>query len=346
MEKKLAEICELVGGQLIGDGSLSISDVAKIEDAEKGQITFISNPRYHQFIHDCRASAVIVSRDFNEKSEMAVIQVADPYYAFLKILKLFHPEQSFQAEGIHPTAVIETSSIGKHVSIGPYVVVGKGCSIGDRTVLLPGVVIMRDTTIGEDCILHANVCVRENVTIGNRVIVHCGTVIGSDGFGFAPLEGVYHKIPQIGTVVIEDDVELGANVTVDRATMGETRICKGAKLDNLIQVAHNCTIGENTVIAAQAGLSGSTRIGKGVRVGGQVGFAGHMTIGDGSAIGAQSGVSKSVPPGVMVSGYPAQPHRDEMRLEAAKRKLPRLLKELKDLKKRIQDLEQNKGKEC
>lgn len=346
MKKKLSEICDLIDGQLFGDGGVLISDVAKIEQAGEGQITFVSNPRYHQFIHDCNASAAIVSRDFNEKTDMAIIKVDDPYYAFLTVIQLFHPVQPFQDEGIHPTAIIETSEIGKNVSIGSYVVVGKGCQIGDRTILMPGVVIGQNTTIGEDCLLHANVCVRENITIGNRVIVHCGTVIGSDGFGFAPVEGVYHKIPQIGTVVIEDDVELGANVTIDRATMGETRICKGAKLDNLIQVAHNCTIGENTVIAAQTGLSGSTHIGKGVRVGGQVGFAGHMTIGDGSAIGAQSGISKSMPPGIMVSGSPAQPHREEMRLEAARRKLPKLLKEIKDLKNRIEDLERKKGKEC
>ena len=207
---------------------------------------------------------------------------------------------------------------------------------------MPGVIIGNDVVVGEDCIIHGNVSIRESVVIGNRVMVHNGTVIGSDGFGFAMEGGVYHKIPQVGTVVIEDNVEIGANVTIDRASLGETRIKKGAKLDNLIQIAHNCTVGKNTVIAAQTGLSGSTQIGAGVRIGGQVGFAGHLEVGDGAAVAAQSGVSKSIPPGEMVFGYPARPHHEELRIQAARQKLPELLKIIKELKKRIEKLEENR----
>ncbi|MEJ2629598.1 MAG: UDP-3-O-(3-hydroxymyristoyl)glucosamine N-acyltransferase, partial [bacterium] len=225
----------------------------------------------------------------------AWLQVKNPYFAFSKVVKLFHPEKLLIEKGIHDTAVIgKHTKLGKDVSLGARVVIGRECTIGDRTVIMPGVVIGDGVKIGEDCRIHANVSIREKVVINNRVIIHNGTVVGSDGFGFALEQGKYHKIPQIGTVVIEDDVEIGANTTIDRAALGETVIARGTKIDNLIQIAHNCKIGEDCVIASQAGISGSTTIGKRVQIGGQAGFIGHITIGDNAIIAAQSGVSKSI----------------------------------------------------
>ena len=347
MVLKLAEIAARVGGEVIGNGEVEIAGVAKIEEAKKGEITFLANRKYAKFLKHTGASAVIVPEGINEAGGKPLLRARNPYFTFLKTVVLFYPPQPLLEKGIHKTAIIgEGTELGEDVSIGPYVVVGKECKIGDRTILMPGVVVGDNVTIGNDCVFHANVCLREKIVIGNRVVLHNGVVVGSDGFGFAPEGGKYYKIPQVGTVVIEDDVEIGANSTIDRATLGETRIKKGAKLDNLIQVGHNCTIGENTVIAAQTGLSGSTKIGNGVRVGGQVGFAGHMEIGDGAAVGAQAGVTKSVPPGVMVSGYPARPHREELRIEAIIQQLPQLFKEIKNLGKRLYKLEKQMREEC
>jgi len=344
---KLAEIAAELDGEVVGNGEVEISGVARIEDARDGEITFIANPKYTKYLKETKASAVIVSGEIAEVADKSLLLVKNPYFAFLKTVTLFHPQAPLIEEGIHHTAIIgQNTELGDNLSIGPYVVIGRRCQIGRGTILLPGAVVADDVRIGEDCTIHAYVSLRERVLLGNRVIIHDGTVVGSDGFGYAPEEGKYHKIPQVGTVVIEDDVEIGANVTIDRATLGETRIKRGAKLDNLIQVGHNCSIGDDTVIAAQAGLSGSTHIGRGVRVGGQVGFAGHLEVGDDASIGAQSGVSKSVPPGIMVFGYPARPHMEEFRIQAAQKQLPRLLKEIKDLRDRIRKLEEKMGKKC
>jgi UDP-3-O-[3-hydroxymyristoyl] glucosamine N-acyltransferase len=234
---------------------------------------------------------------------------------------------------IHPEA-----KIGKDVRIGAHVVIGKGCEVGDRTRILPNCVLMDGVKVGQDCLLYPLVSVREECEIGNRVIIHNGAVIGSDGFGFAPHEGVYHKIPQVGRVVIEDDVEIGANCTIDRATMGETRIRRGAKLDNLVHIAHNVEVGEWTVMAAQAGISGSTKIGHHVMVGGQVGTVGHIRIGNYVQIGAQSGVSKSIPDGEIVFGYPARPIMRTKRIEAVVNQLPELLKRVKELERQVEAL--------
>jgi len=339
---KLAEIAARVGGQVVGDGGVEITGVAKIEEAREGEISFLANSKYFKFFDKSRASAVIVPLDFKNRGAKPLVLAKNPYFAFLHTVRLFYPPKSLIEKGIHDTVVIgEKTLLGENLSIGPYVVIGKNCRIGNGTVIMPTVVIGDDGIVGEDCILHAHVCLREKVVLGNKVILHNGVVVGSDGFGFA-LEGEkYHKIPQVGTVVIEDDVEIGANVTIDRATLGETRIKQGAKLDNLIQVGHNCTIGENTVIAAQAGLSGSTHIGKGVRIGGQVGFAGHLEVGDGAAVGAQSGVNKTIPAGTYVFGYPAKPHMEEFRIQGALKRLPKLLEEVKDLKEQIRNLKKS-----
>ena len=338
MQLKITEIAQLVAGELDGDETLLINNVAKIEEAVAGQLTFISNPRYAKYIDTTNASAVLVSRDF-PRTDKTVIRTENPYLAFLKVLKKFHPSIETLASGIHSTAVIDSSSqIGEKVSIGAHVVIGKHCRIGDNARIHPGVVISDDVTVGVSTVLYPNVTIRERVTIGNHVIIHNGTVIGSDGFGFAREGEHYHKIPQVGTVVIEDNVEIGANCTVDRATLGETRIKKGAKLDNLIQVAHNVVIGENTVIAAQTGISGSTKIGAGVIVGGQVGFVGHIEIGDNTSIGAQSGVSKSLPANAVYFGYPAKPIMQAKREEAALRKLPDLIKRISEMEKQLKEL--------
>lgn len=252
---KLAEIAAELDGEVVGNGEVEISGVAKIEDARDGEITFIANPKYTKYLKETKASAVIVSGEIAEVAGKSLLLVKNPYFAFLKTVTLFHPQAPLIEEGIHHTAIIgQNTELGDNLSIGPYVVIGRRCQIGRGTILLPGVVVADDVRIGEDCTIHAYVSLRERVLLGNRVIIHDGTVVGSDGFGYAPEEGKYHKIPQVGTVVIEDDVEIGANVTIDRATLGETRIKRGAKLDNLIQVGHNCSIGDNTVIAAQAGL--------------------------------------------------------------------------------------------
>lgn len=341
MVLKLKAIAEIVGGEVIGDDNIEINGVARIEEAQEGQIAFLANQKYSKFLLETKASAVIVPKDIHHVKGKALICLDDPYFAFLQVLNVFYPPKPFIDKGIHPSAVIsEGTKLGKDLSIGPFVYIGKNCHIGNHSVIMPGVILYDDVIIGKACVLHANCCLREGVRVGDRVILHNGVVLGSDGFGFAPKGGKYHKIPQVGTVVIESDVEIGAHVTIDRATLGETRIHKGAKLDNLIQIAHNCTVGENTVIAAQTGLSGSTHIGKHVRVGGQVGFAGHLTVGDDAAIGAQSGVSKSVPSKTMVFGYPARPHREALRIEGALRRLPKLIKEISELKEKIKTLEQ------
>jgi len=339
MNISLAKIAELVNGNVEGDDSIQISGLGKIEQAQPGQITFISNPKYQKFIETTKASAVLVSQDFPPVSK-TVVRTENPYVAFLQLLKFFHPPLEMIEPGIHASAVIDsTAKIGDQVRIGAGVVIGKNCVIGDRTIIYPGVVIGPEVAVGSNTVLHANVVLREQVKIGNNVILHSGVIVGSDGFGFAREGVLYHKIPQVGIVIIEDDVEIGANCTIDRATLGATIIRQGVKLDNLIQVAHNVEIGENTVIAAQTGISGSTKIGKNAIVGGQVGFVGHIEVGDGVTVGAQSGVSKNLPPNAVYFGYPAKPIMQAKREEAAFRRLPDLLKRVSELEAKIAKLE-------
>jgi len=338
MKFSLAEIAELVQGDLEGESSVAIHGVAKIEEAGTGEISFISNPKYAKYIETTNASAVIVSQDFPDTAK-PIIRTQNPYISFLTVLKIFHPTYESIAEGIHPSAIIdETVQIGENAKIGSCVVIDRNCKIGNNATIHHGVVIGREVTIGDNTIIYANVVLREQVRIGNNVIIHSGTVIGSDGFGFAREGQQYHKIPQVGSVIIEDDVEVGANCTIDRATLGDTIIHKGVKLDNLIQVAHNVEIGENTVIAAQTGISGSTKIGKNVMIGGQVGFVGHIEIGDNTTIGAQSGVSKSLSPNSVYFGYPARPIMQAKREEAALRKLPDLLKKISELEAKLNNI--------
>jgi UDP-3-O-[3-hydroxymyristoyl] glucosamine N-acyltransferase len=242
---------------------------------------------------------------------------------------------------VHPNAVIgKNVSLGKDVAIGPYAVVADNVSIGEKTVIYSGCYIGHHTKIGSETLIYPNVSIRERTTIGSRVIIHSGTVVGSDGFGFATIKGMHHKIPQIGTVVIEDEVEIGANVTIDRARFDKTFIGKGTKIDNLVQIAHNVAIGENSIVVAQAGISGSTVIGKGVTLAGQAGLVGHITVGDGAIVAAQAGVTKSIPPNTLVSGYPAKPHDVARKVNACLQNLPKLYESVNELKKKIKELEE------
>ena len=341
------DIAAVLGSAVEGDAATVIGRVAKIEEAAPGDITFLANPKYKKHLESTLASAVIIGRTVETpartgRSQPVFLRVDDPYTSFLKVLLLFNPPGDPLAPGIHPTAVVEPGvNLGTDVRIGPHVVVGERCRIGDGTMILAGTVIGRDVTVGARTLLYANVTVREGCRIGDRVIIHPGAVIGSDGFGFAPKpDGSYEKIPQLGIVVVGDDVEIGANCTVDRATMGETRIDNGVKLDNLIQVAHNVVIGENTVIAAQAGISGSTRIGKRNMIGGQVGFSGHLAIADDSKWGAQSGVHRSVPAaGGTYMGTPAVSFRLASRIMGAMPQLPDALAEIRGLRSEVEALQ-------
>jgi UDP-3-O-[3-hydroxymyristoyl] glucosamine N-acyltransferase len=313
--------------ELEGRGECLISGPAKIESAQKGQVSFVANEKYAKYLDTTKASLVIVhqSVSVNELSgSTSFLKVRDPYSAFVFLLKKFATPRSIAAKGIAPTAVIgEGVTIGEGVSIGAYAVVGDRCSIGRNTIIGAHTVLLHDVSVGDDTVLFPSVTCYDGTTIGNRVVIHSGSVIGADGFGFAPQgDGSYVKIPQMGIVEIGDDVEIGANATLDRATMGSTAIGRGAKIDNLVQIAHNCRIGEDTVIAAQAGISGSVTIGRQCIIGGQAGFAGHLELADGIKVAAQAGISKSfLEPGISLRGYPAQPMRDQLKHEAMLRNL-------------------------
>jgi UDP-3-O-[3-hydroxymyristoyl] glucosamine N-acyltransferase len=348
---KLQEIAQLIhaeGGGEGGAGEVDIRRVAKIEEAAEGDVTFIANPRYIRYLETTHASAVIISRtlrlgdDGGAKFRPVLLRVDDPYLSFLKVLLAFNPPKDPLPPGTHPSAIVHpTAVIGKDVRLGAHVVVSEGCRIGDASIICHGVVLGAGVEVGRGTLLYHNVTVREGCRIGSRVIVHSGTVIGSDGFGFAPRpDGSFDKIPQLGIVVVEDDVEIGANCTIDRATMGETRLKRGTKLDNLIQVGHNVVIGEHTVIAAQTGISGSTKIGKFNMVGGQVGFTGHLSIADNTKIGAQSGIHRSIEKaGGTYFGSPALPQREAFRIQGAIVQLPELLVAFRQLRQKIEDLE-------
>ena len=347
MTVKLEAICRVIGADFPPDtANLDIHGVASLEEAGAGDITFLSNPKYEKHLAHTGAMVVIVSAETVLPPPRIPLRVRDPYFAFLQVLELFNHRTPDQiARGIHPSAVVDPSaSLGEQVSLGPGAVIGAGVTIGDQTVIGPGTVIMTGSSVGSACVLYPNVTIMDGCVVGNRVILHSGVVIGADGFGFAPFQGRYHKIPQIGKVIIEDEVEIGANSCVDRAAFGKTIVGKGTKIDNLVMVAHNVRIGEHTVIASQTGISGSSTVGNWVRMAGQIGIAGHVTIGNGASLAGQAGISKDVPPGETVSGTPARNHMLAMRQEAAMRNLPELLKKVKLLEKRIYELE-NKDKE-
>lgn len=344
MRKTLKEIAGFIGGEVVGDENVVITGVCGIKEAGAGDITFLANPRYFSLLETTQASAIITSRDIKEAGK-PIIRTENPSLAFAKMVSLLQPQDISHPKGIHPTAIISKNALlGKNAAVGPYAVIEDSASVGDNTVIYAGCYVGCNTRIGKDTLIYPHVSIRERIVIGDRVIIHSGTVIGSDGFGFATLEGVHHKIPQIGTVVIEDDVEIGANVTIDRARFDKTVIGKGTKIDNLVQIAHNVAIGENSIIVAQAGISGSTVIGSGVTLAGQAGLVGHITIGDGAIVAAQAGVTKSVPANTLVSGYPAKPHNIAKRINACVQNLPKLYDTVALLKKKLEELESRKEK--
>jgi len=338
MNKTVREIAELIKGKVVGDGNIVIRGFSGIKEAKEGDISFLANPRYLPLLEITSASAIITTPDI-KSSQKTLIHVENPSLAFAQLISLVTPQQT-HPKGIHPTVILgKNVNIEKDVAIGAYTVIEDNVSIGKGTVIYPNCFIGHDSKIGEDCLIYPHVSIRENITIGNRVIIHSGTVIGSDGFGFVTIEGVHHKIPQIGIVEIADDVEIGANVTIDRARFGKTFIGKGTKIDNLVQIAHNVVVGENCLIVAQVGISGSTTLGKNVILAGQVGVVGHIHIGEGAVVAAQSGVSKSVPAHTEVWGYPAKPFREAKRINACVQRLPLLYKTVEGLKKRLEELE-------
>lgn len=334
MDITAKELAAMLQAEVVGNDDLVLHGVAKIEDATEAEVSFVANPAYKKYLDTCEAGAVIVS-EVPEAKRATYLVTEDPYRAFLAALNYFHPAVPRPHTGVHPSAVVgENVTLGKDVVIGPNCVVEDGVVIGDNTIIRAMVFIGRNTKIGNDCFFHSRVSVRENCVVGNRVILQDGAVIGSDGFGFAPGQEGYAKIPQVGNVVLEDDVEIGANATIDRATMGKTIIHRGVKLDNLVQIAHNVEVGEDTVMAAQVGVAGSAKVGKRSMFGGQVGVAGHIRLSDQVIVAAQSGVHKDPGEGKIVGGYPAREIRVWQRLEAALGHLPDLLKRVRQLEKK------------
>jgi len=337
MQKTLKEIARLVEGEVIGDEGVIVTGVSGIKEARPGDITFLANPKYLPLAQKTHASAIVVGSDAGKLSK-PVIRTDNPSLAFVKIVSAFSPADAHHPKGVHPSAVIaKNATLGKNVAIAAYVVVEDNAVIGDNTIIYSGSFIGNNARIGSDVLLHANVSVRERVTIGNRVIIHCGAVIGSDGFGYVSVDGKHQKIPQTGIVEVGDDVEIGANTAIDRARFDKTVIGRGTKIDNLVHIAHNVIIGEDSLIVAQAGISGSTVIGNGVIIAGQAGLVGHITIGDGAILAAQAGVTKSVPANTMVSGYPAQSHDRALRINACIQNLPKLYETVKELKKKTEE---------
>ncbi len=336
---RLCELAEIVGGEVVGDGNIEIRGVAGIREAVPGEITFVANPRYAEFLEGTKASAVIGGREL--PTVKPLIRIENPYYAYLQVLSLFAADLAISyPRGVHETAVVDPGVVlGQNVAVGPFCHICEGVRIGDNTTILQGVFVGVGSRIGDDCLIYPGGTIREGTEIGSRVILQPGVVLGSDGFGYVRNGSSQHKVPQIGRVVIEDDVEIGANSCIDRATTGETRIRRGTKIDNLVQIAHNVVVGEDSVLAAQAGVSGSTEIGRHVVIAGQAGLVGHIQVGDRVTIGAQSGVTKSIPDDTTVSGYPAREHRQAKRIHAHTAMLPELVERVRELERRIRELE-------
>jgi UDP-3-O-[3-hydroxymyristoyl] glucosamine N-acyltransferase len=344
MKATLDAVAKAIDGTVIGDGSVEITGVAGIREALAGQLTFLANPRYEAYLEHTQASAIIVAENHLDLGK-PLIQNPNPYLAFLKAVRFFQGEAERPPAGVHPSAVVASdASVHPAASIGPHVVVESEASVGPKAVIHAGCYIGARVRIGGESLLYPNVTVREDCVVGERVIVHSGAVIGSDGFGFVRDGDIYLKLPQVGNVVVEDDAELGACVTIDRATTGTTRIGAGSKIDNLVQIAHNVEVGKNCIIVAQVGISGSTILGDHVVLAGQVGIVGHLNIGAGAMVGAQSGVTKSVKPGERVFGSPAMSVGQAKRIEASLKYLPELLQTIRHLKRRIDELENPKSR--
>jgi UDP-3-O-[3-hydroxymyristoyl] glucosamine N-acyltransferase len=330
---KLAELAQLLGAECRGTPDAVMTGVAGIEEAGPGQITFVANPKYAGLARKTSAGAVLVAPDFPE-IEASTLRIKNPYLAFARVIEIFHPAPTY-SPGIHPTAVIHpTARVGKDASIGPYVVISENCVIGNHATILPHVVIYPNVRIGDHFFAHAHSVVREDCQVGSHVILQNGVVVGSDGYGFAKDDtGKWHKIVQSGPTVIEDEVEIQANSCIDRASVGETRIGRGAKIDNLVQVGHGSSVGENTLLCAQVGLAGSTHIGSNAILAGQVGVAGHCHIGDRVIVTAQSGVGGNIEAGKIISGSPAYDNRQWLRVCAIMPRLPEMLKQFERKRK-------------
>ncbi len=340
MDTTVGDIARLVGGTVLGEADTRITGVNSIADAGPGELSFIRDARYLPYLETTGAAAVLIARA-PENPATTLILVPTPDLAFAQVLQsLADTGQTRPAPGIHPSAAIADSArLGEAVFIDAHARIGENCVIGDRAMIYAGVFVGSGCVVGPDTVVHANVVLREQTVVGARCILHAGAILGSDGFGFAPLGGRWAKIPQVGTVELGDDVEIGSNTAIDRATFGVTRVGNGTKIDNLVQIGHNVRIGEHCVIAGKAGIAGSAVIGNHVRIGAGAGINGHIDIGDGATIGARAGVTKSVAPGSTVSGFPAMDHNLERRVLAAQHRLPDLLRRVRQLERAVQALE-------
>ena len=342
MEFTAKQIAAYIGGEIVGDENVAVHTFAKIEEGTPGALSFLSNPKYTAYIYETQSSIVLVNNDFvaERPIKATLIKTANAYESLAKLMKLYESVKP-KKKGISPMASIaESATIGENAYIGPFVYIGEKVVIGDNTVIEANASVGNGASVGNDCILYNGVTIYHGCKVGNRCILHAGSVVGADGFGFAPGTDGYDKIPQIGIVILEDDVELGANTCVDRATMGATVIKRGVKLDNLIQIGHNVIIDEHTVMSAQCGVAGSTKIGKWCMVGGQTGFNGHIQIGNGVKVGAHSAIPNNVKDGEAVFGYPAFEHSKFIRSSIVFKKLPEMYREMDVLKKEIESLKQ------
>ncbi len=339
---KLSELAEQTGAQVEGDGELEITSAAGLDEAQAGHVTFLANPRYTPRVQTTRATAIYLGAGVEAGREIAILRVPDPYLAYTRALRLFHPESTFEPF-IHPAAVIDpTAQLDNNLWIGACAVIGRNVTLAAGVRVYPNATIYDGVSVGADSVIHSGVALRAGTQVGARVTIHNNVVVGSDGFGYAKDEaGRWLKIPQTGRVVIEDDVEIGAGTTIDCASVGETRIRRGAKLDNLVQIGHSCTVGEDALLCAQVGLAGSSHIGRRVILAGQAGVAGHLTIGDDAVITAKSATSHNVPPGKVLSGIPAFDNRDWLRSTAAFRRLGEMQRALRQLEERVKTLLQN-----
>ena len=349
MQFTAQQIALIVSGTIEGNPDTTVSSFGKIEEATAGQLSFLANPKYNDYLYTTKASLIIVSESLQLQKNITatLIRVKDAYTAFATLLTTYQNLKAQQKKGIEtPSHIASTATLGDDIYIGAFAYVGEKVTIGNNTKIYPGVYIAENVRIGNNTTIHAGVKIYEDCVIGNDVIIHAGTVIGSDGFGFAPQpDGSYQKVPQIGNVIIEDQVEIGANTTIDRATMGSTIIKKGVKLDNLIQIAHNVEIGSQTVIAAQTGISGSTKLGQKIMIGGQAGIAGHLTIADGVKIAGGAGVTKNLEgEGKSYAGFPAEDAKQSLKTQVYTRQLPELEKRVKELEKLVAELVQKEPK--
>ena len=349
MQFTAQQIALLVSGTIQGNPDTTVTSFGKIEEAAAGQLSFLANPKYEDYLYTTKASLIIVNESLQLQKNISatLVRVKDAYSAFATLLTTYQNLKAQQRKGIEtPSHIANSATLGTDVFVGAFAYIGEKATIGNNTKIFPGAYIAENVSIGNNTTIHAGVKIYEDCVIGNDVIIHAGTVIGSDGFGFAPQpDGSYQKVPQIGNVIIEDQVEIGANTTIDRATMGSTIIKKGVKLDNLIQIAHNVEIGSQTVIAAQTGISGSTKLGQKIMIGGQAGIAGHLTIANGVKIAGGAGVTKNLDgEGKSYAGFPAEDAKQSLKAQVYTRQLPELEKRVKELEKLLADMLQNGSK--